>query len=105
MKIIQNLSDMIEEEMEDAEKYIRCAMNHKESRPLLAEVFYKLSTEEMQHMSLLHDQVVKIIEEYRKEHGDPPSDMLAIYEYLHKKHIAKASTIKNLQMMFKSGSM
>ena len=101
MQLIANLSDMIEDELEDAEKYIRCAMKHKEDNPKLADTFYKISTEEMGHMSLLHDQVVTIITEYRKEHGDPPEKMLGIYEYLHKKHIAKANEIKVLQALYK----
>ena len=105
MKIIEKLSEMIEEEISDADKYIHCAMNMKEERPALAEVFYKLSMEEMQHMTALHDQVVKIIEEYRKVKGDPPSDMLAIYEYLHKKHVAKTAEVKNMQMIYKSSPM
>lgn len=85
MQLISNLSDMIEDELDDAEKCIRCAMKHKEDNPKLADTFYRISTEEMVHMSLLHDQVVTIITEYRKEHGDPPEKMLGIYEYLHKK--------------------
>ena len=105
MQLIQKLSDMIEEEMEDAEKYIRCAMKHKEERPILAEAFYTLSTEEMKHMSILHDQVAKIIDEYRKINGDPPEKMMAIYDYLHKKHIEKAAEIKNMQMIYKAGPM
>ena len=105
MKLIEKLSDMIEEEMEDAKKYIRCAMNHKEDRPGLAEAFYKLSMEEMQHMAILHDQVTKIIDEYKKQKGDPPADMKAIYDYVHKKNIEKAAEIKNLQMIYKSGTV
>lgn len=102
MKIIEKLSDMIEEELHDAEKYINCAMNHAEDRPTLAETFYRLSMEEMQHMSLLHEQVAKIIDDYRKAKGEPPADMMAIYNYVHKKHIAKAAEVKNKQMIYKS---
>lgn len=102
MKIIEKISDMIEEELNDAEKYIECAMKVLEENQSLAETFYKLSTEEMQHMSYLHDQVTRIIEEYRKAKGDPPSDMMAVYNYIHKKHIAKAAEIKNLQMVYKA---
>ena len=102
MKIIEKLSDMIEEEMSDAEKYIQCAMKHKEDNPSLASTFARISNEEMNHMSLLHDQVVNIIQDYRKEHGDPPEKMLAIYDYLHKKHMERANEIRIMQALFKS---
>lgn len=31
----------------------------------------------------------------------PPAEMLAVYEYLHRKHIEKVSEIKNYQSIFK----
>ena len=101
MQLIANLSDMIEEELEDADKYIRCAMKHKEDNLKLADTFYKISVEEIGHMSLLHDQVVAIISDYRKERGEPPEKMLGIYEYLHKKHKNRADEIKVLQALYK----
>ena len=45
--------------------------------------------------------VVSIIDEYRKETGDPPPDMMAVYDYLHEKHIEEAKEVKTLQTMFK----
>lgn len=101
MQLISKLSDMIEEELNDAEKYIRCAMNHKEDHPNLAQAFARLSSEEMTHVSILHDQVAALITEYRKEHGDPPEKMQGIYDYLHKKHIEHANEIKVMQAIFK----
>lgn len=101
MQLIEKLSDMIEEELEDAEKYIRCAMAHKEDHPALAQAFNRLSIEEMNHVSILHDQVSSLITEYRREHGEPPEKMQGIYEYLHKKHINRANEIKVLQALFK----
>ena len=101
MQIISKLSEMIEEELNDAEKYINCAMNHKEDDVPLADVFYKLSVEEMGHANMLHEQVVKIISDYRKEHGNPPEKMQWVYDYLHKKHIDHANKIKVLQALYK----
>lgn len=101
MKIIEKLSDMIEEEIADAGKYAECALHYKEEDPSLAEMFYKLSTEEMAHMNILHTKVVSIIEDYRKKNGDPPEVMMKLYEILHKKHIASAAAVKGMQSLYK----
>ena len=101
MQIIEKLSDMISCEIEDAEKYIKCALKYKSQYKGLADTFYTLSTEEMRHMSMLHGEVVKIIEDYRREHGDPPADMQAVYDYLHEKQIDEAGEVKALQALFK----
>ena len=102
MKIIKCLSELIEEELEDARKYIELAMKWKKEEPDTADLFYELSTEEMGHMEKLHEEVTELIEEYRKEHGEPPKDMMVLYEYLHEKHIGNATQIKVMQGMYKA---
>jgi len=101
MKIIEDLSNMIEEEIADAGKYARCALTHKEDNIQLAEMFFKLANEEMGHMNTLHSQVVSIIEDYRKKKGDPPPDMLRLYDILHKKHIENAAAVKGMLALYK----
>lgn len=103
MKLIQKLSDMIEEEIGDAGKYARCALENKETNTQLAELFYKLANEELGHMSQLHSQVVSIIEDYRKKHGDPPEAMQMLYDILHQKHIANAASVKGMLSLYKGG--
>ena len=101
MKIIKKLSEMISEEIADSRKYARCALNHKEDNPALADLFYRLSGEELNHMTMLHNEVVDIIDKYRKEHGDPPESMQAVYDYLHEKQIEEAAEVKTLRAMYK----
>ena len=100
MKIIEILSECIDEEITDSEKYARKALETKTDYPETAKVFYTLSLEELEHMNKLHNAVVYLINKYREEKGEPPKEMMAVYEYLHKKQIDRVSEVKMLQSMF-----
>ena len=102
MKIIKCLAEKIEDELQDADAYIETAMAWKSEQPETAKVFYELSLEEMGHVDKLHDEVARLISEYRQVSGEPPKDMLTLYNYLHEKHIAEAMRIKVKQGMFKA---
>ena len=101
MKIIKELSEMISAEIDDAEKYIRAAIECKDTDRQLANTFAELSNQEMNHMNTLHGEVSRIIEEYRQKSGEPPKEMMAVYEYLHKKQIDHAAEVKAMQAMYK----
>lgn len=102
MKIIRVLSDMIEDEIEGAHEYAEKAAEYKTEHRKLAEVLYELSTEEMSHIKRLHDEVARMIADYREKKGDPPADMLAVYDYLHKKNIEQVAEIRRYQDVYKS---
>lgn len=102
MLLIQKLQDMIDEELEDATKYARCALNHKEENQSLSNCFFRLSSEEIEHAMLLHEQVVHLIDDYRKKNGEPPEKMKFIYEYVHGKYIERMNDIKIMQAIYKS---
>jgi len=101
MKLIEKLSNMIEAEIEDAEQYAKCALKYKEENTSLANVFYSLSIDELKHMSMLHDEVTRAINQYRNEKGEPPEAMKAVYDYLHSTHIDDVNEVKLYQAQFK----
>lgn len=101
MKLIQMLCEMVDDEISDAHKYAKCALEYKDTHPNLSKVFFDLSGAEMQHMTILHTEVAKLIEKYRQEKGEPPEGMKAVYDYLHQKQIDKAAEVKTLQGMYR----
>jgi rubrerythrin len=102
MKLIKMLEEMIEEEIHDVKKYAKIASEVKDEHPSLAQTLYNISAQEDSHQAALHTEVVKIIETYRKEHGEPPATMMAVYEYLHKKHIDSLAEARRYQDIFKA---
>ena len=97
------LSDKIENTIESAEEYIEAAIEYKNQWPDVAKALYNVSESEMTVVSLLHSTVVKVISDYRKESGEPPAPMMAVYDYLHKRQIDKAAKVKAMQQMYKEG--
>ena len=102
MKIIEKLANEIEEELEDAEKYAMDAVFYKEENPMLAKTYWDMSNEEMRHADMLHEEVVGLIEKHRREHGEPPAPMQAVYDFLHKRNIEWAAEIKNIQSQYRA---
>jgi sulfur relay (sulfurtransferase) DsrC/TusE family protein len=102
MQLISTLEDLIEDEISDVKKYAKMAVELKKTNPSLAQVLYNISTQEEGHQAALHGEVVKMIEAYRKEHGAPPAAMMAVYDYVHKKHIDKMAEARRYQEMYKN---
>lgn len=101
MEIIELLNDHIEDELEDACTYARLALEYKERDPDVAKLFWELSNEEVSHMDRLHKAVVTKIDQYRREHGEAPAGMTALYDYLHRRQMDKAGKVAALQGRYK----
>jgi rubrerythrin len=101
MTLIKKLVDMIEEEIEGAEEYAECAVKWKDDKASLAKTLYDISADELRHIDMLHGEVVKIIEEHRRTHGEPPASMLAIWDYMHERHIKHVNEIKMLHNQYR----
>ena len=100
MKVIKCLSENIECTLDAAEENIKKAVMYKDEFPIAAKAFYNQSVILMDSIKGQHDAVVSLIENYKKDKGEPPAPMMAIYNYRHERHITKAAAIKNLQDMY-----
>ena len=94
MRIIEHLSDLINEEIDGACNYAKLALKYKEERPQLAQTFYNLTVDEMKHIDMLHDEVVKIINDHKATGAEVPVEMQAVYDYVHAKQIDRVHNIK-----------
>ena len=102
MKLIEMLENRIDEEIHDAKFYAKKAVELKEENPSLAQVLFTISTQEEQHQASLHTEVVKIINEYKRTKGEPPAAMLAVYDFMHKRHIENMAEARRYQEMYRN---
>ena len=101
MKIIKELSEYIDDELGDAKKYVKKALHLKEKMPQLAQIFFQLSMEEMEHMNRLHTEAERLIAKKQEEGTEIPLGMAEAYEILHERAVNWAKEIKVMQAMFR----
>lgn len=101
MQKIKMLCEMIDDELDGAKGYACEAVKLKGVDSALASTLYDISTQEMNHVTRLHSEIARLIDAYRKEHGDPPEAMIAVYDFLHEKQIERANAIKVMQGQYK----
>jgi hypothetical protein len=102
MKLIRELEEMVEEEISDIKKYAKAAAKLKSEHPALAQVLYTISTQEDSHQAMIHGEIVKVIDEYRRKHGAPPEAMQAVYDFMHQRHIEDMAEAKRYQEIYKN---
>ena len=54
MKEIKMLAEMIRSELDDAARYAKLAVQYKDTNRRLAEMFYDLSRQELEHSTIEH---------------------------------------------------
>lgn len=99
MRIIKDLSKQIKEELHDAEKYAKMALEHKADHPELAVAYHHLAKEEIGHANLLHEKAVAIIRKASMEKEVPPV-MHDLWAWQHEEIIEDEAEVKRLIDMF-----
>lgn len=101
MRLIKHLSEQIEDEICGVIEYAKDALEYKSTRPQLADTYYKLAVTENNHVTMLHDAVVKIVEEAQNKNVEIPPFMLNKWESKHRKMIEKMAEAKVYLSMYK----
>lgn len=101
MKEIKCLVENIEEEVEGAEHYAKLALQYKDTDRQLADTYAKLAGVENDHITMLHDQVVRLIKEYKAKGNEVPPAMQAVYDWEHEKMIDNVARIKSILTMYR----
>lgn len=94
MKKIKELSKQIHEEIEDAENYIRMALQNKESDKDLGDLYCTLAQEELGHADRLHSHVVKEINKYKVNGKPVPEVMQGIWDWQHEEIVEETMEVK-----------
>ena len=101
MKELKEVVMDIHEELECAEKYAKEAVKHKEQYPALASVYYRISTDDLAHMDMLHKQAVEMIGEQKRSGVTVPESMQAVWDFEHERQIEDVADVKRLIDMYK----
>lgn len=101
MREIKDVSQDINSEIRDAEHYIRQALVYRERDKELADLYYRLSGEELDHMGRLHTQVTRLIDAAKRSGEAIPPGMPELYEYLHKMHVDASAKVVAMQAMYR----
>ena len=92
MKEMKEVIMDIHEELENAEKYAKEAVKHREQYPALSSVYYRVSNDGLAHMDMLHKQVMEMIEEKKRAGHEVPAAMQAVWDWEHEKIWMKRRT-------------
>lgn len=101
MRIIKTLACLIDEELGDAEKYAKLALEHKQDYPELAGAFFSLSLEELKHMEILHNHVAKLIDQHKTDTDPRTEGMRIAHQLLHERAIEKEKSVRILLDMYR----
>lgn len=101
MERLKLLFSLIDDELADSMKYGVKAMRYKDTDSAMAELFYSLSLEEIKHKNMLHNQLIKEMEEYTKDYPEKEMEVNAVYDVLNERQVEWENSVRNYQSMYR----
>lgn len=101
MKILEHMIEKAHDTMEEVEWYAEKALHYKAEHKSVADVYNKIADMHITIYDMLHKEMVALIEEKKRMGHNPPPEMLAIWDYEHKKLIKEFAEAKTLVEEYK----
>lgn len=90
MKVIAELCDFLEDELDGVVQYANAAVHYKAEYKELADMFFSMASTEATHLKNIHTWIVKFIDKVKKEGMQTvPQGMLDVWAWRHKKLVEK----------------
>ena len=100
MKAIKHITDDMLEEVHDAKHRVERAIEFQPLYPDIAAREIEIAKQELSHAEKDHAAVKELIEEFRKNKGEPPQYMMELWEEKHMHYMKKFSHVKCMIEMF-----
>ena len=101
MKILTHLIEKAHDTMQEVEDYGEKALHYRAEHKSLADCYNKIAEMHITIYDMLHKEMVNLIEEQKRVGITPPPEMLAIWDYEHKKLIKEFAEAKTLVEEYK----
>lgn len=88
--------DQMDEELNDAQKYTKCASATKADMPDVADMYMRMANQEMEHANHLHNAIDKLVRDERVPH-----DLRAVWDWQNQKYMRWAEKIRMKMEMAK----
>lgn len=98
---MDKLMDLVCDEIRDAKRYAKLALEYRDTDKDLADLYYRLSGEELDHANRLHVQVVRLLDTQQRIGTNGVDVNKAIYEHLRKRNVENISEVGVLQALYK----
>lgn len=100
MKKIAVMVEVMQKELETAEKYAKKAVEYKAEDKAVAETLDAIAGQKQEAVEKMHTHIERIIKEYNAEHGQPPAPMMMIWKWEHEKIMDQSARIKVIRANF-----
>jgi hypothetical protein len=85
MRVLTELIEKAHDSMEEVEWYAEKAIALRESHKELADCYHKIAEAHIDIYRCLHEQMVDLINEEKKNGTHPPIEMVAVWNYEHER--------------------